>query len=94
MQPLVSEYISGNSLPSYPVRQGVKNLKNRSLLEIHAAVLLFGLAGLFGKLILLPPTIIVLGRVFFASIFLFPVLLYFGGVPESLNWQSKTQQFP
>jgi len=37
------------------------------LLAIHLAVLLFGLAGLFGKLIDLPPTIIVLGRVFFAA---------------------------
>lgn len=42
--------------------------KQRSLLEIHAAVLLFGLAGLFGKWIALSPLIIVLGRVFFASI--------------------------
>ncbi len=32
------------------------------------AVLLFGLAGLFGKLLILSPYIIVLGRVFFASI--------------------------
>lgn len=38
------------------------------LLAIHLAVLLFGLAGLFGKWILLPATIIVWGRVFFASI--------------------------
>jgi len=40
----------------------------RSLFEIHIAVLLFGLAGLFGKWITLSPVIIVLGRVFFASI--------------------------
>ena len=40
--------------------------KTKSLIEIHIAVLLFGLAGLFGKLISLPSTIIVLGRVFFA----------------------------
>ncbi|MCB0556391.1 MAG: EamA family transporter [Phaeodactylibacter sp.] len=39
----------------------------RHLAEIHIAVLLFGLAGLFGKWIALPSTIIVLGRVFFAS---------------------------
>lgn len=40
----------------------------RSLAEIHTAVLLFGLAGLFGKWLLLSPIIIVLGRVFFASV--------------------------
>ena len=48
---------------------------NRGLLKIHTAVLLFGLAGLFGKLIALPSTIIVLGRVVFAAVFLFALLL-------------------
>jgi len=42
--------------------------KKQSLLEIHAAVVLFGLAGLFGKWLALSPFIIVLGRVFFASL--------------------------
>jgi len=42
--------------------------KQRSLLEIQIAVLLFGLAGLFVKWLPLPPTLIVLGRVFFASL--------------------------
>jgi drug/metabolite transporter (DMT)-like permease len=42
--------------------------KNRSLIEIHIAVLLFGLAGLFGKWLPLSPFIIVLGRVFFACL--------------------------
>lgn len=37
-------------------------------MEIHAAVLLFGTAGLFGKWLLISPFIIVLGRVFFASL--------------------------
>jgi drug/metabolite transporter (DMT)-like permease len=41
--------------------------KKKSLFEIHVAVLLFGLAGLFGKWLILSPFIIVLGRVFFAS---------------------------
>jgi len=50
--------------------------KNKNLLEIHTAVLFFGLAGLFGKLILLPPLVIVLGRVFFAAIFLVLLSLY------------------
>jgi drug/metabolite transporter (DMT)-like permease len=45
--------------------------KKQSLLEIHAAVVLFGLAGLFGKWLALSPLIIVLGRVFFASLALF-----------------------
>lgn len=52
------------------------NAKNRSLLEIHIAVLLFGLAGLFAKWVAQPAIIIVLGRVFFASIFLAVVLLW------------------
>ena len=52
------------------------NKKNRSLLEIHLAVLLFGLSGLFGKLIDLPALVIVFGRVLFSSIFLYSVLFY------------------
>jgi drug/metabolite transporter (DMT)-like permease len=51
--------------------------QNKNLLEIHIAVLFFGLAGLFGKLILLPPLVIVLGRVIFAAIFLVLLALYF-----------------
>ena len=38
------------------------------LAAVHLAVLLFGAAGLFGKLIALPATLIVLGRVVFASL--------------------------
>ncbi len=49
---------------------------NKSLIEIHVAVLLFGVSGLFGKLIELPSIIIVLGRVFFSSIFLILILKY------------------
>jgi drug/metabolite transporter (DMT)-like permease len=45
--------------------------KKHSLLEIHTAVVLFGLAGLFGKWLILSPFIIVLGRVFYASVTLF-----------------------
>ncbi|MFT4145472.1 MAG: DMT family transporter [Mobilitalea sp.] len=52
------------------------NAKNKSLLEIHLSVFLFGVSGLFGKLLSLPPMIIVLGRVFFSSIFLFILLRY------------------
>jgi drug/metabolite transporter (DMT)-like permease len=42
--------------------------KQKNLAEIHMAVLLFGLAGLFGKWLAISPLTIVLGRVFFASI--------------------------
>lgn len=52
------------------------NIKNKSLLEIHLAVFLFGLSGLFGKLLSLPTMIIVLGRVFFSSVFLLIIMLY------------------
>lgn len=41
---------------------------------LHLAVLLFGVAGLFGKLLTLSPVTIVLGRVFFASLALALVL--------------------
>lgn len=57
--------------------------KQTNLLEIHTAVLLFGLAGLFGKwLIELSPITIVLGRVFFASLTLAIFLLF---SKQSLN---------
>ena len=49
------------------------SLKNKSLAQIHLAVLLFGLAGLFGKLISLSPLVIVFGRASFAAMFLFVV---------------------
>lgn len=52
------------------------NIKNKSLMEIHLAVFLFGLSGLFGKLLSLSSIIIVLGRVFFSSIFLLIIMLY------------------
>ena len=50
--------------------------KRYGLLEIHLAVLLFGLAGLFGKLLPLSPFIIVLGRTFFASLALSAALFH------------------
>jgi len=52
------------------------NTKNKNLTQIHFAVFLFGIAGLFGKLLSLPPMIIVLGRVFFSSAFLLVVMLF------------------
>jgi drug/metabolite transporter (DMT)-like permease len=52
----------------------------RSLLEIHLAVFLFGFPGLFGKWLALPPSVIVLGRVAFAAVFL-AALLGAAGLP-------------
>lgn len=52
-----------------------KNESSVSLLQIHLAVFLFGSAGLFGKFLTLPSTVIVLGRVFFATIALLLILL-------------------
>lgn len=49
---------------------------NKSLAQIHLAVFLFGLSGLFGKLLSLPSIIIVLGRVLFSSAFLLILMLY------------------
>ena len=59
--------------------------KNQGLIAIHISVLLFGVAGIFGKLIDFPPIIIVLGRVFFAGIFLSFLLFY-------LNQKIKLKQ--
>lgn len=65
-------------------------VRRKGLLEIHIAVLFFGLAGLFGKLLLLPSTIIVLGRVFFATIFLSLVLLY---LKQGIRLRQKQDYF-
>jgi drug/metabolite transporter (DMT)-like permease len=46
----------------------MKGAHRGSLLKVHSAVLLFGAAGLFAKLVHLPSPVIVLGRVFFASV--------------------------
>lgn len=43
----------------------------KNLIQIHVAVLLFGLSGLFGKFVEQPAVIITLGRVFFASVSMF-----------------------
>lgn len=48
------------------------------LIEIHVAVLLFGLAGLFGKFLVLPAWLIVLGRTGFAAAALSGALLLGG----------------
>lgn len=48
----------------------------RGLLSVHFAVFLFGVVGLFAKLVELPAVIIVLGRVFFSAVFLWGFLLF------------------
>jgi drug/metabolite transporter (DMT)-like permease len=50
-------------------------LRQRSLVKIHLATALFGLAGLFGKWLSLPPILIVFGRAAFASLALGGILL-------------------
>ncbi len=50
--------------------------KRQSLIEIHLATALFGLAGLFGKWLDFSPLVIVFGRVFFASLALGLVMLF------------------
>ena len=52
----------------------IRGYRAAGLIEINAAVLLFGLAGLFGKILPLPPLVIVFGRTVFASAALFLVL--------------------
>ena len=47
----------------------------KALAALHCAVVLFGVAGLFGKALALAPITIVAGRTFFASLTLIPFLL-------------------
>jgi len=61
----------------------------RALGEIHLAVLLFGLAGLFGKWVSLPATWIVLGRTLFASLFLIIFMRLRGESPRAGDFRSK-----
>ncbi len=63
----------------------------RGLLDIHLATVLFGLAGLFGKWITLSPVLIVLGRVFFASLFLGFLLLFSGQSFRGLAGKKRLQ---
>lgn len=52
--------------------------KTKSLIEIHIAVVLFGLSGLFARYVGQPAVIIALGRVFFASISMYLLFRYRG----------------
>ncbi len=62
----------------------------KSLMEIHLAVFLFGVSGLFGKLLSMSAIIIVLGRVFFSSIFLLFLLLY---MKKNIKLKEKKHYF-
>lgn len=52
-------------------------MKRHGLLELHIAVILFGLSGLFGKFLTLPSLVIVFGRTFFAALTLGIYLVVF-----------------
>lgn len=64
--------------------------KAKNLTEIHIAVLLFGSAGLFGKFLSLPPSVIVFGRTFFASLSLLIIVRIF---KYSLKINSRRDSF-
>jgi drug/metabolite transporter (DMT)-like permease len=60
-------------------------------IELHVAVLLFGVAGLFGKLVTADPATIVFGRTFFAALVIFLGLRFYRvslavGSQKSLLW--------
>jgi len=64
-------------------------VQSKGLLSLHAAVLLFGLAGLFGKLVSASAQVIVLGRTGFATLTLLIVSRYIG---QSLRTESRRDQ--
>jgi drug/metabolite transporter (DMT)-like permease len=70
------------------MQRGDRILRRRSLIEIHLATALFGLAGLFGKWIALSPILIVFGRVAFASLALGAILLATGQSVRRLGRES------
>lgn len=63
---------------------------NGGIIKIHIAVLLFGLAGLFGKLISQSAMVIVFGRVLFAALFLF---FYLKATHQTLLLKDKKDYF-
>lgn len=65
----------------------MKESQRKGLISVHVAVALFGFVGLFAKLVDLPAVIIVLGRVFFSSIFLWIFLLF--KKAEKFAWRRK-----
>lgn len=69
------------------------NAKNKALLEVNFAVLLFGLSGLLGKFISLNPFLTVLGRTFFASISLILILKFSQKNSRFFYFKDKTKLF-
>lgn len=65
-------------------------MKNKAIIYVNIAVLLFGFAGLFGKWIELPSIGVTFGRVFFSSISLGLFLLITG---QSFRLESKKDVF-
>jgi drug/metabolite transporter (DMT)-like permease len=64
--------------------------RRHGLLELHAAILLLGLVGLFPKLLTFSPILIVFGRAVFASLAMFPVVLLMSRSDGSRReWPSK-----
>ena len=61
-------------------------MRKPGMIEIHTAVLLFGLVGLFGKFLTLPAIVIVFGRTFFALLTLGTLL---GCSKTSLKTRSR-----
>jgi len=64
-----------------------RTIKRHGMLEIHLAVLLFGLAGLFGKLLTLPAIVIVFGRTLFAALTLSAILCF-----SKIQLRAKSRQ--
>ena len=68
----------------------MKESQGKGLISVHIAVALFGFVGLFAKLVDLPAVIIVLGRVFFSSIFLWLFLRF---KKQKIRLEEKSDYF-
>lgn len=69
-------------------REAARVAERRSaLLSLHLAVLLFGVAGLFGKWLAMPPETIVLGRTLVASTALAAALRFTRESPGAFEWR-------
>ena len=68
----------------------MKESQRKGLISVHVAVALFGFVGLFAKLVDLPAVIIVLGRVFFSSIFLWFFLRF---KKQKIRLEEKSDYF-
>jgi drug/metabolite transporter (DMT)-like permease len=60
-------FFDGGVVPIIPMSIEKANHRWHGVLELHAAILLLGMAGLFGKFLALSPASIVFGRAVFAS---------------------------